>query len=214
MPNSTAGLEDVVAADSRICDLDGKLGKLSYFGVDIHDLANSASFEETAYLLWHGVLPTRVQLEEMQVQLRANRALPKPLLAMMRLLPKETRPMDVLRTMVSALAAFVPDAHNITETARVEHALHLTAIFPTIIATWERLRKACSTRAVSVMLWASGTKAASAETIVRKTSIGRVSLGNRCIIASRGSGRARLARNCTCISSSCTRVGNTPCQRR
>lgn len=140
MPNSTAGLEDVVAADSRICDLDGKLGKLSYFGVDIHDLANFASFEETAYLLWHGVLPTHEQLEEMQVQLRANRALPEPLLAMMRLLPKETRPMDVLRTIVSALAAFVPDAHNISEAARVEHALRLTAIFPTIIATWERLR--------------------------------------------------------------------------
>ncbi|HLH61489.1 MAG TPA: citrate/2-methylcitrate synthase, partial [Ktedonobacteraceae bacterium] len=54
MTTSTAGLEDVVAADSQICDIDGKLGKLSYFGVDIHDLANHSSFEETAYLLWHG----------------------------------------------------------------------------------------------------------------------------------------------------------------
>jgi citrate synthase len=140
MTTSTAGLEDVVAADSQICDIDGKLGKLSYFGVDIHDLANHSSFEETAYLLWHGVLPTRAQLEELKTQLRTHRALPEPLLAMMRLLPKETRPMDVLRTMVSALASFVPNAHDISEAARFEHAIRLTAVFPTIVASWERLR--------------------------------------------------------------------------
>ena len=84
---TTDGLEDVVASHSRICDLDGKLGKLSYFGVDIHDLARHSSFEETAYLLWNGVLPTRSQLDEVKALLCANRALPGPVSELMRLLP-------------------------------------------------------------------------------------------------------------------------------
>ena len=61
---TTDGLDDIVAAHSSICELDGKRGRLLYYGVDIHDLARYSSFEETAYLLWHGVLPTRVQLED------------------------------------------------------------------------------------------------------------------------------------------------------
>src|ERR1700681_1391909 len=89
---TTDGLEDIVATHSRICDLDGKLGKLTYFGVDIHDLARYSSFEETAYLLWHGVLPTRAQLEEEQAQLQANRTLPTPVIELMRLLPPTTTP--------------------------------------------------------------------------------------------------------------------------
>src|SRR5438876_11340892 len=73
---TTDGLEDIVATHSRICDLDGKLGKLTYFGVDIHDLARYSTFEETAYLLWHGVLPTRTQPEEVSALLQADRELP------------------------------------------------------------------------------------------------------------------------------------------
>src|SRR5205085_9382350 len=107
---TTDGLEDIVAAHSRICDLDGKLGKLTYFGVDIHDLAQHSTFEETAYLLWHGVLPTRTQLEEMKAQLSANRELPGPVTELMRLFPPTTTPMDVLRTTVSSLSSFDPDA--------------------------------------------------------------------------------------------------------
>src|SRR5215467_5353576 len=103
---STDGLEDIVAAHSYICDLDGKLGKLSYFGLDIHDLANHSTFEETAYLLWHGVLPTKSQLEDVQAQLQAYRALPGTASEFMRLLPKSSTPMEVLRTMVSALSSF------------------------------------------------------------------------------------------------------------
>src|ERR1700676_4546213 len=95
---TTDGLDDIVATHSRICDLDGKLGKLTYFGVDIHDLADHASFEETAYLLWHGTLPARAQLDEVTAQLRAARSLPGPVSDFMRLLPKSSTPMDVLRT--------------------------------------------------------------------------------------------------------------------
>src|SRR5256886_15215257 len=97
MTISTGGLEDIVATNSRICDLDGKLGKLTYFGVDIHDLARYSTFEETAYLLWHGVLPTRAQLEEVKSQMQTNRKLPGQVMEVMHLLPTTNPPMDVLR---------------------------------------------------------------------------------------------------------------------
>src|SRR5216683_1641978 len=87
MSTTTDGLEDIVAAHSHICDLDGILGKLTYFGVDIHDLANYASFEETAYLLWHGTLPTRAQLEEVKAQMQSSRELPDRIIELMHLLP-------------------------------------------------------------------------------------------------------------------------------
>src|SRR5258707_555665 len=137
---TTGGLEDVVAANSRICDLDGKLGKLTYFGVDIHDLARYSSFEETAYPLWHGTLPIKAQLEEVKVQLAANRALPDSLLQLMRLLPLKTPPMDVLRTTVSPLSAFAPALHDKSTDANHRRAIRLTAVMPTIVAAWDRMR--------------------------------------------------------------------------
>src|SRR5438093_9048285 len=76
-----AGLEDVVAGESAICYLDGEHGVLAYQGYDIHDLANAdrgASFEEVCYLLWHGRLPTRAELGDLQTQLDQARNLPDP----------------------------------------------------------------------------------------------------------------------------------------
>jgi 2-methylcitrate synthase len=137
---TTEGLEDIVALHSHICDLDGKLGKLSYFGLDIHDLARYSSFEETAYLLWHGVLPTKAQLEDVSAQLRANRALPGPVIELMQLLPTTSTPMDVLRTTVSALSSFDPDAGDNSPEANRRRSIHLTAVMPTIVANWVRLR--------------------------------------------------------------------------
>ena len=138
--STTDGLEDIVAAHSRICDLDGKLGKLTYVGVDIHDLAQYSSFEETAYLLWHGALPTQEQLDETRQHLIANRALPPPLLDMMHLFPKTTTPMDVLRTMISALSAFDSNLNDRSEAANFQRAIRLTAVMPTIITSWEQIR--------------------------------------------------------------------------
>ncbi len=140
MPTTTDGLEDVVALHSYICDLDGKLGKLTYFGVDIHDLARYSSFEETAYLLWHGALPTRAQLEELKEQLCANRVLPEQVLELMRLLPTTTSPMDVLRTTVSAVSSFDPDAGDTSAAANHRRAIRLTAMMTTIVADWEQMR--------------------------------------------------------------------------
>jgi len=140
MPTTTDGLEDIVAAHSHICDLDGKLGKLTYFGVDIHDLANHASFEETAYLLWHGVLPTPAQLAEVKAQLRDARLLPAAVSECMRLLPRSSTPMDVLRTIVSTIAMFDARPDEKSPDANRQRAIQLTAVMPTIVATWERLR--------------------------------------------------------------------------
>lgn len=140
MATTTEGLEDIVATNSSICDLDGKLGKLTYFGVDIHDLARYSSFEETAYLLWHGVLPTRAQLAEVTKQLCANRTLPGRIVDLMRLLPTTTAPMDVLRTAVSALSAFDANLCDKSTAANEQRAIRLTAVLPTIIAYWERIR--------------------------------------------------------------------------
>ncbi|GCE27313.1 citrate (Si)-synthase [Dictyobacter alpinus] len=140
MPTTTDGLEDIVATRSRICDLDGKLGKLTYYGVDIHDLAQSSSFEETAYLLWHGVLPTRAQLDDLRLRLHAHRALPGQIIELMHLLPKTTTPMDVLRTSVSALSAFDKDLTDTSPQANHVRAERLTAVMPTIVTSWEHIR--------------------------------------------------------------------------
>src|SRR4026209_1298787 len=81
---SKAGLEDVVATSSAICYLDGDRGVLAYCGYDIHDLAQSATFEEVCFLLWHRRLPTRAELGDLQSQLAASRPLPDPVARLMR----------------------------------------------------------------------------------------------------------------------------------
>ena len=140
MTTTTDGLEDIVAAHSRICDLDGKRGKLSYYGYDIHDLATHSTFEETAFLLWHGRLPTRAELDEVNRQLQAERSIPEPVYQMMRLLPKTSTPMDVLRTTVSAFSSFDPTPDDKSAEANLRRSIHLTAVFPTIVAAWDRMR--------------------------------------------------------------------------
>src|SRR4026209_1797929 len=94
------GLEDVVATSSSICYLDGDRGVLAYCGFDIHDLASHATFEEVYYLLWHRRLPTRAELGDLQSQLVAARAIPEPVLRLVRQLPLANG-MDALRTLTS-----------------------------------------------------------------------------------------------------------------
>src|SRR5215218_9324204 len=106
---SKAGLEDVVAASSAICYLDGNRGVLAYYGYDIHDLAQGGTFEEVCYLLWHGRLPTRPELGDLQSQLAAARPLPEPVLRLLKQLPASDG-MDVLRTLTSALGQYDRDA--------------------------------------------------------------------------------------------------------
>src|SRR6187200_340636 len=131
-----AGLEDVVAGESAICFLDGDRGVLAYQGYDIHDLANAergASFEEVCYLLWHGRLPTRAELGDLQTQLAAARILPEPIIRAMRSLPPVDG-MDALRTLTSALAHYDPEANAASPQAQYRKAVRLTAQTGTIVA--------------------------------------------------------------------------------
>ena len=120
------GLEDVVAASSAICYLDGDRGVLAYYGYDIHDLARGATFEEVCYLLWHGRLPTRAELGDLQSQLAAGRPLPEQVLRLMRQLPPSDG-MDALRTLTSALGHFDPEASDNSLPANHRKAVRLTA---------------------------------------------------------------------------------------
>jgi citrate synthase len=133
------GLEDVVATSSAICYLDGERGVLAYCGYDIHDLAQSATFEEVCYLLWHRRLPTRAELGDLQSQLAAGRVLPEPILRLMRSLPP-VNAMDALRTVTSALAHYDADVDDATSQAQYRKAVRLTAQTGTIVATWGRLQ--------------------------------------------------------------------------
>ncbi|MGB8343653.1 MAG: citrate synthase [Ktedonobacteraceae bacterium] len=137
---TTEGLQDVVATHSQICDIDGTLGKLTYYGVDIHDLARFSSFEETAYLLWHGTLPTHAQLDELKAQLQSHRTIPERVIEIMRMLPTSTPPMDVLRTTVSLLSSFDSNIADRSPEANQQRAVRLTAMLTTIVAAWEQLR--------------------------------------------------------------------------
>jgi len=133
------GLEDVVATSSAICYLDGDRGVLAYCGYDIHDLAKSATFEEVCFLLWHRRLPSRAELGDLQSQLAAGRALPEPIIRLMRSLPPVDG-MDALRTITSALAHYDSDLADASPQAQYRKAVRLTAQVGTIVATWGRLQ--------------------------------------------------------------------------
>ena len=135
-----AGLEDVVATSSRICYLDGDRGVLAYCGHDIHDLARHATFEETCYLLWHGRLPNRAELGDLQSQLAAARALPESILRLMKMLPPSDG-MDALRTLTSALGHYDADATDNSAQASYRKAVRLTAQMASLVATWGRMQQ-------------------------------------------------------------------------
>src|SRR3990172_602290 len=146
-PEIHEGLKGVYFATSEASFIDGEVGKLLYRGYDIHDLAEKSTFEESVHLLLHEKLPTRAELAAFDRLLKANRALPESVIQVIRLV-KDAHPMDVLRTAVSALAAFDPDTEvkydrgnpqPFTE-ATFRKGIRLTAQAPTIVAAHQRIR--------------------------------------------------------------------------
>ncbi len=137
------GLEGVIANESAICNLEGKEGDggLEYRGYRIEDLAGAVSYEETAFLLLHGDLPTEAQLREFDARLRAARAVPEPLVTLFRAIPGSVHPMDALRTSVSVLAHFDPDvnAPPTDHAANVRKAERMMAQMATAVAFRERI---------------------------------------------------------------------------
>jgi len=134
-----AGLEGIVAAESRICYIDGDAGILSYQGFNIHTLAEKAIFEEVIFLLWNGRLPNQAELDQLKSALVANRALDPNVTAFLKGVGKST-PMDVLRTAVSMLSLYDPLAKDMAPAANQTKAIKLMAQTATIVTTFERLR--------------------------------------------------------------------------
>jgi citrate synthase len=135
------GLEGIVAANSGICWIDGEAGVLAYRGIDIHELAENSTFEETTYLLWNGHLPTQVALREFQAHLAQARTLDPRVIDLLRSCPASATPMEVLRTAVSALSFYDADEKDNSHDANVRKAYNLTAQIAMIVAIYDRLRK-------------------------------------------------------------------------
>lgn len=133
------GLKGVYFDRSPCTFIDGRVGELRYRGYSIHDLAEHSSFEETAWLLLHGNLPTKTQLAEFDAALKSARELPAPIFDIIRTI-KSAHPMDVLRTAASALAAFDPDTADNSREAVLRKGLRLTSQVPMIVAAHARLR--------------------------------------------------------------------------
>jgi citrate synthase len=135
------GLEGVVATTSSICYIDGEKGVLAYRGIDIHELADNSSFEETCYLLWFGRLPSRSELRDLHERLAEERKLDGSIIYRLQLAPKHALPMDVLRTIVSALSFYDPEEKNNDHDANVHKAIRLTSQIPMVVAAYDRIRK-------------------------------------------------------------------------
>ena len=127
------GLEGIVAAQTAISMVDGENGRLVYRGYVIADLAEDMSFEEVAFLMWNGRLPTRAELDAVALELAASRALTQAATITLEALPRDTDPMDVLRSVVS-----VQGVEHKLEKPSVPLAIHAAASFPTILATFHR----------------------------------------------------------------------------
>jgi citrate synthase len=134
------GLEEVVAAQTKLSDIDGKLGRLSYVGYDIHDLAESSTFEEVVYLLHRLRLPTRDELEDINEELVGDREISGFLQDLMPTLAAQTSPMSMLRTSVSAASAYDPDGWENSDEANYRKSIRLIAKTPTLLASYHRIR--------------------------------------------------------------------------
>jgi citrate synthase len=135
------GLEGVVAAATQIAEVDGQQGRLTLRGYDITELFGRASFEEVAYLLWHGRLPTRAEYEALQSEMRAARTLPAPALAAIRELAPHADGMHLLRMGTSLLSLGDEDVDNLDIEANAHRAARLQAQIPALVAHMWRLRQ-------------------------------------------------------------------------
>ena len=138
---NTRGLAGVVAAETGLSFIDGAEGRLWYRGFDVHALAKHASYLESVYLLWYDALPAAIELSAFEGTLATQRALPPAVLDALRCLPADAAPMAALRTAVSALGQVDPEADDISHEADLRKAGRLVAQLPTIVATFDRLRR-------------------------------------------------------------------------
>src|SRR5256712_8726176 len=135
-----AALEDVIAARSAVCAIDGAAGRLFYRGYEIGELAGVVPFEEVTALLWSGERPDAARAADFRARVEAARGLPAPIEAMLRGLPRDCHPLDALRTAISLDAALDPDAADSGLEANLRKSLRLMARVPEVVAAWHRIR--------------------------------------------------------------------------
>jgi citrate synthase len=140
MGTFTAGLEGVIAGESEICYIDGYAGILSYRGFNIHTLAENATFEEVIFLLWHGWLPKRAELDQLRRELTEARGLPAEVIAFLKTVG-DRNAMDVLRTAVSMLGIYDPEAQDMSSEANLRKAVRLMSKTADMVSGFDRLRK-------------------------------------------------------------------------
>src|ERR671921_609256 len=134
------GLRNIEVADTKICSIDGENGKLIYRGYDILDLVNHSTYEETAYLLLFGELPTADQLKDFNRRLIEARGMPEPLIRSLKNRPKRAQPMDVLQSCVPELADYDLNIEDASKEAHIRRAIILIAKIPAIVSAWNRIR--------------------------------------------------------------------------
>lgn len=134
------GLRNIEVADTKICSIDGENGKLIYRGYDILDLVKHSTFEETAYLLLFGELPTKDQIDDFRRRIVEARGLPEPLIRNLKNRPKRAQPMDVLQSCVSELADYDLNMEDTSKEAHIRRAITLIAKIPSVVAAWNRIR--------------------------------------------------------------------------
>jgi citrate synthase len=135
-----AGLEDVIAARSGICQVDGERGRLYYRGYEIGELAGALSFEDVTALLWHGELPSAAESARFTSRLQAARGLPPAVADLLQTLPHDAHPLDALRTAVSLAATRDPDVRSNEPEANLAKAFRLMTLVPEAVAAWQRIR--------------------------------------------------------------------------
>ena len=151
------GLENVVAGETRVSHVDGVNGLLVYSGYDVHELAAATTFDEVVHLLWYNRLPNRQELATLRARLVGEMRLPSQVIRMIQLAPAGAHPMDVLRTAVSSLSMFDPDAGNLSTEANERKMIRLlaspfgavmlsgvivfTALFPLTRERYERIQR-------------------------------------------------------------------------
>ena len=139
-PSPAKGLEGIVVASTKLSKVEGDIGRLTYCGYDIRDLARNTTFEEVVYLLWNLKLPNRAELAAFKKDIAAAMPLPPKLIEVMKSLPTDVHPMAGLRTVVSMAGLYDPMAEDQSPEANHKKALTLTARMPALIAAWSRIR--------------------------------------------------------------------------
>lgn len=139
--NVIEGLEGILACDSSIAYIDGNVPELSFRGYQIQDIAQTLTYEQIAFLIWHDRIPEGDELNQFQADLASRRAVPQPIFDLLKAMPASAHPMAGLRTAISMLGAMDANAEDLSPEDNLRKTMNLTAQMPTIVAAQARLQR-------------------------------------------------------------------------